>query len=192
MFGTILLTIYRLGKSKALIGCLRGVERDCCFQRVLRVEKKSQRAYNCRVPSVKSLILTCLKFDFFQRNASSITTAVSQRWATIKSKVIFLFGVLKRFGLYFIPSFVLLAAGISSIIDRSLLPWMIPVAFCALGMLAVILTYKFLVVYSMARDVMSKVDTHVVFQSRNHSNMPTQILDLLDDEDIDPSGQGYH
>ncbi len=97
-----------------------------------------------------------------------------------------------KFGLYFIPSVVLLLSGIFSYFDRSLLPSMISVAICSLGALAILITYKFLVVYSMAKDVMSKVDTHVVFQSRNQSPVPTQILDLLDDEEVDPSGQGYH
>ena len=98
----------------------------------------------------------------------------------------------KKFGLYFIPSVILILSGVSSYFDKSLLPSMISVAICALGVLAVLITYKFLVVYTMEKDVMSKVDTHVVFQSRNQAAVPTQILDLLDDEEVDPSGQGYH
>jgi hypothetical protein len=109
-----------------------------------------------------------------------------------KSSITPIFSYIKRFGYLYTPCVVLILAGISSLLSKELLPSMISVSLCAVGVLATSLTFKFIQVYTIAKDVLSKVDTHVVFQPKNSTPIPSDILDLLDEEDIDPSGQGFH
>ena len=99
--------------------------------------------------------------------------------------------LVKKFGIFFIPAAYLVAAGTIALVWRNFLPEILSLTIVFSGCLLASVTYRLVLLRESVKNLMEKIDAHVMFVPKGQSS--TEIFQTLsENDDDDPSGSIIH